>query len=239
MLQNNNIGRCNHIFTRGINIGKRCSVRPRNGSSLCSRHVNNITTTDEETYREHLNNGSVGGNTDEGLQQGGRGIGIICMNPNIIGEINDMIESMISNGYENDYIIEHINETVDTARAISFTSEFTEEINSHIPDLLEKINDELIIDKYNIRPKTYYEISDESTCSICLENIFSNENTIVNNLPKSSRGIVTKCFHSFHEKCLETYFSTTNKFKCPMCRTPRINIDLYNAISENIVSGNR
>lgn len=53
--------------------------------------------------------------------------------------------------------------------------------------------------------RQYDEIGEEEICSICL-------NPLDNDL------CITKCYHTFHRKCIKKYFKSILSFKCPLCR---------------------
>jgi len=221
---------CSHIFTKGARKGERCKVKPRgNRSNFCSRHGSIVTN-------HQLNSTSLSESFEttsfDTLPPTG-GIGIICMNPNLISEINNIIGTMISNGYDNDYIIQYINENVSCARAIAFSNEFTQAFNNYIPSsVYDEINSAHFSEsnKLTIQDRSYYQINDDSTCAICLGDIFPQ--TEVNGNASCNNGVVTKCLHSFHKECLEECFLKTKQLKCPICRKQQINIDLRYAIPE-------
>ena len=82
------------------------------------------------------------------------------------------------------------------------TLESPDEILGFQSMILENQNE--IIERQNTILKRPYIIINENECSICLENISSNQ-------------ILLNCNHTFHKQCIDKWFLTNTN--CPNCRT--------------------
>lgn len=56
--------------------------------------------------------------------------------------------------------------------------------------------------------KLIQPLSEDTDCSICFEELKTNENHII-----------TKCNHKFHKNCLLAWYEEKKKITCPMCRS--------------------
>ena len=76
----------------------------------------------------------------------------------------------------------------------------------HDPLLIENDNN-----SYNYNKIIIKENFDNDNCSICLENLYSEEN-----LESNNDIIELKCKHMFHKKCLDPWVNEHKK--CPLCK---------------------
>ena len=72
-------------------------------------------------------------------------------------------------------------------------------------------NDNNNNNSYNYNKIIIKENFDNDNCSICLENLFSEEDLETNN-----DIIELKCKHMFHKKCLDPWVNEHKK--CPLCK---------------------
>ena len=104
-------------------------------------------------------------------------------------------------------------------------------MNNFVPDIGNILNNEIIISELTVQSNSFFKISDDEICSICLDYVFPTEGTSRSENGEGD-GIVTNCGHSFHKQCLEKSFISTKQLKCPMCRKPGINQGLCLAIPD-------
>ena len=88
----------------------------------------------------------------------------------------------------------------------------------HMEEPIPYGEDEIFIEvKKCIQSRVRYRIIDynknyhsNEECSICFDE-FNKDNTEIALLP---------CLHYFHKECIDSWWETSNKYECPICRMP-------------------